>query len=243
MKLNNGCSTLCAHCHNICFICGSLCFEEYLTGNVIGSSVGKVFILAVWFWDFWDFQHLPWKFQIKNLSWCSCISSPLLLSVCPRGVLWIHRRLCAHHVTWPSGPDSELSVSNDADPTISCLSARRRVGRHTYDRRSIQTVLPLLPWRAPSSELQLLQRELSHSFLTTRPNKRPTLTLLWGCFTTCYVQMFQNMVFRLIFKCIHCSLYLWGRDWEAFLILHFKSCNANPNFSKTEIKNRETSPN
>lgn len=47
MKLNNGCSTLCAHCHNICFICGSLCFEEYLTGNVIGSSVGKVFISAV----------------------------------------------------------------------------------------------------------------------------------------------------------------------------------------------------
>lgn len=47
MKLNNGCSTLCAHFHNICFICGSLCFEEYLTGNVIGSSVGKVFILAV----------------------------------------------------------------------------------------------------------------------------------------------------------------------------------------------------
>lgn len=32
-----------------------------------------------------------------------------------------------HHVTWPIGPDSELSVSDDTDPTISCLSAEEWV--------------------------------------------------------------------------------------------------------------------
>lgn len=55
--------------------------------------------------------------------------------------------------------------------------------------------------------------------------------------------MFQNMVFRLIFKCIHCSLYLWGRNWEAFLILHFKSFNANPTSPKLRLKIEKPAPN